>query len=410
MRGARHVKNAAIVVAAGSGTRAAGKDAAVPKQYRPLAGRMVLAHCLEAFSAHPAISDILVVIRPGDEPLYEEAVRGLQARLLPPVHGGATRQQSVLNGLRALSALHPDTVLIHDAARPFITIATISDILARLDHVPGAIAATPLSDTLKRGADGLVAQTIDRTGLWCAQTPQGFRYCEILAAHEAAAAAGRSDFSDDAAIAEWRGLRVALVDSPAANWKITKADDFARAEAQMRQSHAEEIARAPMGESRAATGFDVHAFEAGDHVTLCGVKIPHTHGLRGHSDADAPLHALTDALLGTIGAGDIGDHFPPSDPQWRGADSGIFLKHARDLIARRGGRIVNVDITILAERPRIAPHRDAMRARVAELLGIGVDRVGLKATTTEGLGFTGRREGLASLATATVFLPFEPGG
>ncbi len=402
--GGRRVKNAAIVVAAGSGTRALGHGADTPKQYQPLAGRMVLTHCLEGFASHPAITHILVVIRPGDESLYEQAAQPVSARLLPPVHGGATRQWSVLNGLRALAPISPDRVLIHDAARPFLTHRLISDVLERLEHTPAAIAATPLIDTLKRGCNGLISQTIDRTGLWCAQTPQGFRYRDILEGHEAAAAAGKTDFSDDAAIAEWRGLAVALVEAAAANWKITRAEDFARAEAQMREKMLGQA-----GETRAATGFDVHAFAPGDHVTLCGVKIPHSHGLSGHSDADAPLHALTDALLGTIGAGDIGDHFPPSDPQWKGADSGIFLTHARDLIARRGGRIVNVDITILAERPRIAPYRDAMRARVADLLGITADRVGLKATTTEGLGFTGRREGLASLATAAVFIPFTAG-
>lgn len=389
---------AVIIVAAGSGSRAISGAAERPKQYQTIGGAAVLTHSLKSFASHPSNPVILTVIRPGDDALYEQAARASHHPCSPPVYGGATRQQSVLHGLRALLPHNPDKVLIHDAARPFVTGDTISDIITSLDQNTGAIAAVPVTDTLKRGENGVIAATIDRTGLWCAQTPQGFRYKAILAAHEAAAASGLTNFSDDASIAEWHGLRVALIEASADNWKITAPGDFARAERQLTMNET-----VSPGETRTGSGFDVHAFEPGDHVTLCGVKIPHTHKLKGHSDADAPLHALTDALLGAIGAGDIGDHFPPSDPQWLGADSAIFLAHARDLIAERGARIINVDVTILAERPKIAPYRDAMRARIAAILGLSIDRVGLKATTTEGLGFTGRREGLAALAAASVY-------
>jgi 2-C-methyl-D-erythritol 4-phosphate cytidylyltransferase/2-C-methyl-D-erythritol 2,4-cyclodiphosphate synthase len=392
---------AALIVAGGSGSRAGGD---VPKQYASLGGAPVLTRTLSTFFTHPRVSAVMTVIRREDSDLYaaaaETALRSVAtggetpaAELLAPVHGGLTRQQSVLSGLRALTAYNPSVVLIHDAARPFAGPRVIDGVIDALTKADGAIAAAPVVDTLKRTRDGLICETIDRTGLWGAQTPQAFRYEQILAAHEAVERAGLSQFSDDASIAEWHGLRVGLVESSAENWKITTADDLLRAE------------RAMTWETRVGTGFDVHAFEPGEFVTLCGVRIAHTHKLNGHSDADAPLHALTDALLGAIGAGDIGDHFPPSDNRWKGADSAIFLRHACSLVEARGGRVINVDVTILAERPKIAPHRDGMRARIAEIVGVCADRVGLKATTMETLGFIGRREGLAAMASATVALP-----
>jgi 2-C-methyl-D-erythritol 4-phosphate cytidylyltransferase/2-C-methyl-D-erythritol 2,4-cyclodiphosphate synthase len=301
----------------------------------------------------------------------------------------------VLNGLRALAPQAPDRVLIHDGVRPFVTAEIIERVLAALKQTPGAIAAVPLSDTLKRAdVQRRVAETVRRSGLWRAQTPQGFRFTDILAAHEAAAAAGRSDLTDDAAVAEWAGLAVTIVDGSEANRKLTTAEDLA-----MLQNPDTGLA-----DVRSGQGFDVHRFAPGDHVWLCGVRIAHTHGLEGHSDADVGLHALTDALLGAIGDGDIGEHFPNTDARWKGAASHVFLADALHRVQARGGRITNVDVTLLCEAPKISPHRDAMRRRIAEVLEIEVSRVAVKATTTEGLGFTGRREGIAALATATVIL------
>jgi 2-C-methyl-D-erythritol 4-phosphate cytidylyltransferase / 2-C-methyl-D-erythritol 2,4-cyclodiphosphate synthase len=387
--------NAAVIVAGGSGVRA-GQSQGRPKQYCLVGGQTVLRRTIEAFANHPEIRYVLCVIRTGDEDLYEETVAGLNSdKLLKPVAGGATRQLSVSNGLEALAALQPAGVLVHDAARPFISAQCIADTLAALTRYDGAIAATPVTDTLKRGEGGRSAGTVSREGLWRAQTPQTFHYAKILAAHRAAR--DRTDFTDDAAIAEWHGLSVALVDNTSENMKITTAEDLRMADLIVTGG-----APAALADIRCGTGFDVHAFEDGDHVWLCGVAIPHSHKLKGHSDADAGLHALTDALLGTIGAGDIGDHFPPSDPQWRGADSTVFLIHAVKLVREKGGRIANADVTLICERPKIGPHRDAMRARMAELLGVEIERVSVKATTSEGLGFTGREEGIAALATATV--------
>jgi 2-C-methyl-D-erythritol 4-phosphate cytidylyltransferase / 2-C-methyl-D-erythritol 2,4-cyclodiphosphate synthase len=388
--------NAAIIVAAGSGVRA-GLHQGRPKQYCFAGGEAVLCRTIRAFLEHPGVHKVLTVIRAGDEALYDEAVADLlSGKLMKPVTGGATRQLSVSAGLEALASLSPDAVLIHDAARPFISAGCIARTIAALDLFDGAIAAAPVTDTLKRGEGGRIGGTVSRAGLWRAQTPQTFHYAKIRNAHRAAAGAAGADFTDDAAIAEWAGLSVALVENTSGNMKITTAGDLAMAEL---------IAAGgspAMPDVRCGTGFDVHAFEDGDHVTLCGVKIPHTQGFKAHSDGDAGLHALTDALLGTIGAGDIGDHFPPSDPQWRGADSAIFLSHAAKLVAARGGRVTNADITLVCERPKIGPHREAMCLRVAELLGIERERVSVKATTSEGLGFTGRREGIAAMATATV--------
>ncbi len=377
----------ALIVAAGRGSRAGG---GVPKQYRSLGGRAVLRWSLQRFRGHARVSAVRAVIHPDDRTLYDDAARGLD--LLPPVSGGATRQESVRLGLESLAALVPASVLIHDAARPFVDDATIDRTLDALAQAPGAIAAVPVADTIKRGDGHRIAGTMDRNGLWRAQTPQGFRFAEILSAHRAAAGA---ELSDDAAVAERAGLAVSLVAGSELNAKITSEDDLQRAAL---------IANAAF-ETRVGTGFDVHGFGPGDHVWLCGVKVPHTQALVGHSDADVALHALTDAILGAIGEGDIGMHFPPSDPRWRGASSDEFLARAQSLLAARGGTLVHADVTIICERPKVEPHRAAMTARLAGILGIEVQRCSVKATTTEGLGFTGRGEGIAAQAVATVRLP-----
>lgn len=389
---------AAVIVAAGRGTRARGVGD-VPKQYVQLAGAPVLAHSLDLLAGHPEIARTLIVYNPEDAELYARAVASFPDRLAPPVPGGATRQASVLAGLEALASDPPDHVLIHDAARPFLTPDLVTRLIAALADAPGAIAAEPVSDTLKQAAaDGTVARTVDREGLWRAQTPQAFRFTSILDAHRKAAAAARSDFTDDAAIAEWAGLSVKLVPSGAQNMKLTTPADVALAERLL-------MPVTGLFEPRNGTGFDVHRFTTGDHVWLCGVRIAHTHKLEGHSDADVGLHALTDALLGAIGDGDIGQHFPPSDEQWRGAPSRIFLADAAARVRKLGGRITNVDVTFLCEAPKIGPHRDAMRTTVGNILQIDPTRVGIKATTMEKLGFIGRGEGIAAMAIATALLP-----
>lgn len=386
------MKTVALIIAAGRGTRA---GAATPKQYALVRGVPVLALTVGAFIEAPCVDLVAVVIGEDDRTLYDRAVTSADPKLMPPAIGGDTRQRSVLNGLRAVAKYAPDRVLIHDGVRPFVTADIIERAWKALDHAPGAIAAIPLADTLKR-ADGErhIAETVGRSRLWRAQTPQGFRFADILAAHEAAAAAGRNDLTDDAAVAEWAGLAVTLVDGSEANRKLTTAEDLA-----MVQS-----SETGLADVRTGQGFDVHRFAAGDHVWLCGIKIAHTHGLEGHSDADVGLHALTDALLGAIGDGDIGQHFPNTDERWKGAASHVFLADALRRVQARSGRIANVDVTLLCEAPKISPHRDAMRQRIADVLAIEVSRVAVKATTTEGLGFTGRREGIAALATATVIL------
>ncbi|NWG71177.1 MAG: bifunctional 2-C-methyl-D-erythritol 4-phosphate cytidylyltransferase/2-C-methyl-D-erythritol 2,4-cyclodiphosphate synthase [Parvularculaceae bacterium] len=386
----------ALIVAAGRGVRAGGRG---PKQYRPLAGRAVLARTAEAFLDHAGIDGVRVVIHRDDDDLYEAALAPLRKhpKLMPPVHGGVERQDSVRLGLQSLAGAPPTLVLIHDAARPFVDAGTIGRVIEALARTPGAIAALPVHDTLKRAAgDGRrIDGTVERSGLWRAQTPQGFHFEAILKAHEAAA--GRA-LTDDAAVAEAAGLDVALVPGAPDNMKITQAEDFGMAEILLTR-------RRSMFEFRTGQGFDVHQFEPGDAVILCGVAIPHAGKLKGHSDADAAMHALTDAVLGAISEGDIGDHFPPTDPKWRGAPSRIFLEKAMALVRDRGGDVVHCDITIICEAPKIKPHRTAMRAALAEIMGVSVERVSVKATTTEELGFTGRREGLAAMATATVRLP-----
>jgi len=386
-------RTAALIVAAGQGKRA---HTAIPKQYAVIGGETVLARTLGVLLQHPSIDLAMVAIGPADRSFYDQAIGRGHPKLLLPAQGGDTRQRSVLNGLRALKSHAPSHVLVHDGARPFVTADVVDRVVADLEHAPAVIAALPLADTLKRAGQGRrVEATLDRQGLWRAQTPQAFRFADILAAHEAAASAGREDLTDDAAIAEWAGIPVALVEGSEANMKLTTPEDLALAAAR---------AGPPNLDVRTGQGFDVHRFTVGDHVWLCGVKLAHTHGLEGHSDADAALHALTDALLGAIGEGDIGEHFPNTDPRWKGAPSHVFLAHAAARVRARGGAVSNVDVSILCEAPRIAPHRDAMRARIAEILRVDIARIAVKATTTEGLGFTGRHEGVAALATATVIL------
>ncbi len=380
------VTTIALIVAAGRGQRF---GAAAPKQYVDLGGKPVLRHSLETFLRHPKVGGVRVVIHADDRALYESAAAGLT--LLAPTTGGATRQESVRRGLESLKDLRPDNVLIHDAARPLIDAGLIDRMVGALERAPAAIPALPVADTVKRAADGHIVETLDRRNLWLAQTPQAFRYGDIMAAH--LAVAGR-ELTDDAAVAEAAGLAVALVEGTEENFKVTTEADLRRAQQML----------SPALDVRTGSGFDVHRFGPGDKIMLCGIAVPHDHGLIGHSDADVGLHALTDAILGAIAAGDIGQHFSPSDPRWRGADSAQFLAHAASLVNARGGRILSADITLICERPKVGPHRAAMVARVAAILGLDPSRVSVKATTTEGLGFTGRGEGIAAQATASVAL------
>jgi 2-C-methyl-D-erythritol 4-phosphate cytidylyltransferase/2-C-methyl-D-erythritol 2,4-cyclodiphosphate synthase len=348
-----------------------------------------------AFTSHPDIDLVQPVIHPDDERLFRAAADALPVRT--PVNGGATRQASVFAGLEALAADAPEIVLVHDAARPFASAALVSRAIAA-GRAGAAVPGLPVSDTVKAvDASGRVVETLDRARLRTVQTPQAFAYSALLGTHRKAQAAGRDDFTDDAALAEWAGLPVGVFEGEAGNAKLTTAEDFARAEME---------SLAALGDVRTGIGYDVHAFTAGDHVMLGGVRIPHDCGVAGHSDADVALHALVDAILGALAEGDIGVHFPPSDPQWRGASSDRFLAFAVERVRRRGGLIAHLDVAIVCEAPRIGPHREAIRARIAAIAGIATDRVGLKATTSEKLGFTGRREGLAAYATATIRLPW----
>jgi 2-C-methyl-D-erythritol 4-phosphate cytidylyltransferase/2-C-methyl-D-erythritol 2,4-cyclodiphosphate synthase len=393
---ASNLGTAVIVVAAGRGERAAGNTGDLPKQYRPIAGVPVLSRTISALLAVEAVDAVLPVIHAGHQELY--ARLGLaHTRLLPPVTGGTTRQASVLAGLEALQPLAPDRVLIQDAARPFVDAALVDGVIAALNTHPAALPVLPVTDTIKRSTTGqTVDATEDRHELYAAQTPQGFHYQPILEAHRRAASLPQT-FTDDAAIAEWAGLSVALAPGSSRNIKITLPEDFARAE---------RLLDGGTGmETRIGSGFDVHPFEPGDFVMLGGVRIPHGARLKGHSDADAALHALTDALYGAIGEGDIGTHFPPGDPQWRDADSAVFLHHAAGLVRARGGRIVNLDLTLVCEAPRIGPHVAEMRQRIGEICEMAPSRVAVKATTSEKLGFTGRGEGIVAMATAAIELP-----
>ncbi|MBE7185520.1 MAG: bifunctional 2-C-methyl-D-erythritol 4-phosphate cytidylyltransferase/2-C-methyl-D-erythritol 2,4-cyclodiphosphate synthase [Methylobacterium mesophilicum] len=387
---------AVVVVAAGRGERAGKAEG--PKQYRKLGDRTVIARSLDRFRQHSGIGPIVVVVHADDTELLSAAcdVEGLRV-----VIGGSTRQASVLRGLEALEDDAPAKVLIHDAVRPFVDAETVDRVIEAVDEEAGALAASPMPDTLKReAADGTVLETLPRQGLWAAQTPQGFPFASILEAHRKADMEGRHDFTDDAAIAEWAGLPVRLVEGSAENAKLTWTRDIERARAMI-------SAQPRFPDVRAGTGYDVHAFEPGEEVWLCGVAIPFNRKLSGHSDADAPLHALTDALLATCGAGDIGTHFPPSDPQWKGVASRRFVEHAAKIVREAGGRIANADITIVAEAPKVGPHREAMTALLGEMLGIAPNRISVKATTNERMGFVGREEGIAAFATVSVVYPGE---
>lgn len=373
---------AVLIVAAGKGERA---GTGLPKQYERLAGQPMLRRTVQAFSSYP----VRVVIGRGQEELAASALKGLD--LPAPVLGGATRQESVRLGLEALAKDAPDFVLIHDAARPLISPRVIAEVVKALESgADGALPMVAAADTLRRrDADGRWT-LVSRENLYRAQTPQGFVYAKIAAAHRDHAG---KEVTDDVALAELAGLKVEMVEGEEKNIKVTRKEDFALAESLM-----------GAGDVRTATGYDVHKFTDGDHIWLCGLKVPHTHGLEGHSDADVGLHAITDAILGCVGEGDIGQHFPPTDERWRGAASWKFLDHAASLVTAKGGVITHVDVTIICERPKVGPHRDAMKAKIAEILKLEPSRVSVKATTTEGLGFTGRREGIAAQAIATVKL------
>lgn len=387
---------AVIIVAAGKGERASLSGDTSPKQYQPIAGKPLLERTIGGVLDIDLVDLVLPII--GADHVERYAALCLShPKLLAPVIGGATRQSSVLAGLEALEPHAPDIVLIHDGARPFVTAQLFSGVIAALEDAHGALPVTLVTDTIKRSLDGkTVGGTEDRTQLFAAQTPQGFRYPEILAAHRRAIAFS-DGFTDDAAIAEWAHLQVVLSEGSTNNIKITLPGDFARAERILRGE--------ALMETRVGSGYDVHAFEPGDAVILGNISIPHTARLKGHSDADVVLHALADAIYGALADGDIGKHFPPSDMQWKGADSAIFLEHAAGLVRRCGGRIVHMDTTIICERPKIGPHVDTIRMRIAEIAGIAASRVAVKATTSEQLGFTGREEGIAAQATVTLELP-----
>ncbi|MEH2608789.1 bifunctional 2-C-methyl-D-erythritol 4-phosphate cytidylyltransferase/2-C-methyl-D-erythritol 2,4-cyclodiphosphate synthase [Bradyrhizobium sp. AZCC 1693] len=390
----RPERTAAILVAAGRGLRA---GAGGPKQYREIGGQTVIFRAMEAFCRHPDVFAVQPVVNPDDAVIFNAAVAGLRHQ--PPTNGGATRQASVHAGLEALAAEKPDIVLIHDAARPFVTPAVISRAIDAAGRTGAAVPAIPVTDTIKQISEtGDVEATPERARLRIAQTPQAFRFDVILDAHRRAARDGRSDFTDDAALAEWAGLTVATFEGDPANMKLTTSEDFVREEARL---------AAQLDDIRTGTGYDVHAFGDGDHLMLCGVRVPHTRGFLAHSDGDVGLHALVDAILGALADGDIGSHFPPSDPQWKGAPSDKFLKYAVDRVTARGGRIANLEVTMICERPKIGPLRDTMRARIAEIAGLSISRVAVKATTSERLGFTGREEGIAATASATIRLPWS---
>jgi len=382
------MKAIALIVAAGRGHRT---GESLPKQYVDIAGKTVLRRTIDVFEEHPGIDDVCVVINEDDKALYEQSTKSLD--LLPWVAGGAERQASVYKGLEFLAKYSPDYVLIHDAARPFLSHDLITRCLVGLETCDAVLPAVSIVDTLKKLSGETITGTIDRCTTVAAQTPQSFAYPSILAAHRAFS---EEAVTDDIALAELAGMTVQRVEGDPTNVKITTAEDMKMA----RQQITRQLTDIHIGQ-----GFDVHAFAVGRELWLGGVKIPHEKGLKGHSDADVALHALTDALLGALGAGDIGVHFPPSEEKWKGMSSDTFVEHAARLVAEAGGIIGNVDLTIICEAPKIGPHRDAMRRRIAEILHIEENRVGVKGTTTEKLGFAGRGEGIAAQAIATIRLP-----
>jgi len=381
----------ALIVAAGSGQRAK-QD--LPKQYTRIGDKTILALTLEKFINHPLVDQVMVVIGKGQEELFKQSLQDLNGEI-DWCTGGDTRQKSVFEGLKHLSVAPPDKVLIHDGARPFVSPELIERVVQSLESNKAALPALVLNDTIKRLERGHSLQTINRETLFRAQTPQGFDFAEILNAHKRADLEKEHIFTDDASIAEWENIDVQIVEGSSENYKITTAEDITRAS--MTNSHG-------IPDIRCGDGFDVHKFGPGDFVTLCGIKIPHEQSLIGHSDADVALHALTDALLGAIASGDIGSHFPPSDPQWKNQSSDMFLAHTCKLIADKQGTILNMDVTIICEQPKIGPLRDQMRHRIAEITHTEISRISVKATTTEGLGFTGRKEGIAARASVSIYL------
>src|SRR3982075_2965196 len=390
-------RTAVILVAAGRGLRAGSGG---PKQYRLIGGQTVIFRAMEAFCRHPRVFAVQPVLNPDDAAAFNAPVS--RWRPEPPAKGGATRQASVLADVEALAGQKPDDVLNDLAGRPFVSAALTSRAIEAAGRTGAAIPAIAVADTIKLiGESGNVEATPERARLRIAQTPQSFRFDEILDAHRRAARDGRSDFTDDAALAEWAGLTVATFEGDPANMKLTTPEDFVREEARL---------GAMLGDIRTGTGYDVHAFGDGDHLMICGVRVPHTRGFLAHSDGDVGLHALVDAILGALADGDIGSHFPPSDPQWKGAASDRFLKYAVDCVTARGGRIAHLDVTLICERPKVGPYREAMRARIAEITGLALSRVAVKATTSERLGFTGREEGIAAMASATIRLPWDDKG
>ncbi len=389
---------AALIVAAGRGSRLSS-EAALPKQYLALCGKTVLERSVAAFSSHPGIDHVLVVIGDADAPHYAALDFATTDTLLAPVTGGATRQISVFNGLTALKEKAPDLVLIHDAARPLVSAELIDRVIEGLKTADAVLPAIGVTDTIKRAPDHrLIAESLDRHELFAAQTPQGFVFSKIYDAHRRARAIG-DGFTDDTAVAQWAGIDVVLSEGSPDNIKITLPGDLARA--------ADILTKRRAMQTRIGNGYDVHPFVPGKVVVLGGVTIPHDKRLKGHSDADAGLHVLTDALLGALAEGDIGAHFPPSDEKWRGEPSATFLSFAAKRVAARGGRIINLDLTIVAERPRIGPHVAAMRETIARICGISVTRVSVKATTSEKMGFIGREEGIATIGSAAIALPEE---
>jgi len=394
----RHNKHVAVIIVAAGAGRRMGQHITRPKQYQPVAGIPVLARTIKAFLDADAVDVVLPIISADHRALFDElAIKN--PKLRSPELGGAERQASVFNGLKALSQLEkvPDIVLIHDAARPFVSDALINDCIDVAVEYGGALPTLPVTDTLKHvDTDGLVHQTLDRAKHYLAQTPQTFQFDAIFSAHQAAALADNV-FTDDASIAEWADMNVKIVEGSPDNFKITIPADFQRAEMALSQQM----------ETRVGSGFDVHAFEPGDYVKLGGIQIPHTAKLKGHPDADVALHTLTDALYGAMADGDIGQHFPPSEMEWHQADSAIFLEHAVSRLKDRGGRLVHLDLTLICEAPKIGPHCEKMRQRIAQIAEVSMSRVSVKATTTEQLGFTGRKEGIAAQAAVTIEVPVK---
>ncbi len=402
------MKIAVLIVAAGRGRRA---ETAQPKQWQLLAGQSVLAHTCNVFQAHASINQLMLVLH-RDDLAQAERLAGIELADIELTEGGATRNASVRAGLEALAADKntgkstgkntgaPDLVLIHDVARPLVSAALIDRVIAALANHQGAAPALAVSDALWRGTAGLVSGRQNREHLYRAQTPQGFHFAAILAAHRIYAGVHKGNAADDVEVARAAGLEVAIVAGDEANMKITLPDDFDRAETLLRNNNV--IDKDMNVDIRCGSGFDVHAFCPGDHVILCGIRIPHEAALLGHSDADVAMHALSDAIYGALAEGDIGRHFPPSEPAWKGAESHIFLTHAAELARQRGYIISNVDVTLICEAPKIGPHAPAMQAELARILKLAPDRVSVKATTSEGLGFTGRREGIAAQAMATL--------